>query len=132
MRTYYRGPGGLVTDSHFVREDGRLFVLHDLHEVGRVQRRDDRFVPIVVAAVTAVAAAGVLALAMSRPWAWAVAAAVAVAAMVVLSRGRVTYSLRAVYQGTEAELCSTTDAESFSKVCRALNRALQDSHYRPD
>lgn len=130
MRTYYRGPGGLVTDTHFVRVDGRLFALHDLREAGRIQRRDERFVPIVVVALTAVAAAAVFALVTARPWAWAVAAATAVAATVVLSRSRLTYSLRAICQGAEAELYSTTDADSFAKVCRALNRALQDNQFR--
>ncbi|WP_127499507.1 DUF6232 family protein [Actinoplanes solisilvae] len=130
MRTYYRGPGGLVTETHFVRVEGRLFSLDGLRDVGRVQRRDAYFVPVVVGAVTAVAAAAILALSVERPWAWVVVAAIAVGAVVVLSRSRLTYSLQATYQGVETELCSTTDAESFAKVCRALNRALQDSQFR--
>ena len=130
MRTYYRGPGGLVTDTHFVRTDGRLFPLDDLREVGRARRRDARFAPTVVVALTAVAAAAILALTVARPWAWAVVAATALGASAVVSRSRLTYTLQAVYQGVETELCSTTDADAFAKVCRALNRALQDSQFR--
>jgi hypothetical protein len=131
VRTYYRGPAGIVTETHFVRVgDGRTFPLSELRQVGTTQRRGTYYVPVVVGTVCAVLAGALVGLIVLRPWAWAAGGTVVLVAVIagrfLLARNRLTYTLQAVYRGAEAELYSTTDATGFAQVCRALRRALEN------
>ncbi|WP_250035601.1 DUF6232 family protein [Paractinoplanes maris] len=131
VRTYYRGPAGIVTETHFVRVcDGRAFLLSELHQVGTTRRRGTYYVPIVVVTALAVLAGVLVGLVVGQRWAWVVGGAVAgvalIAGRVLLARNRVTHTLQAVYRGAEAELYSTTDASGFAQVCRAMRRALEN------
>ncbi|MEV4345077.1 DUF6232 family protein [Actinoplanes sp. NPDC049596] len=128
MTVYYRGPAGTVTESHFVTHspDGSAYDLNDLRNIMRVRRRGPWFVAMLAAAVAVVLAGIALALALGNIWGLPVAFAVLVASVFVLRMANPVYTLRADFHDRPVELYSTTDKGDFERVCRNLERALED------
>ncbi len=134
-RTYYRGPDCLVTETHFVHllaGGDRAFLVSDLLEVGTTRRRGPNYVPVVVAVSVVVLGGAIVSVFMPHPWVWVTAGMVAVAALVVgrsvLNRHPLTYALQASHRGVPVELYTSTEAQRFAQVCRALQRSLE--HHR--
>jgi len=129
MRTYYRGPDAVITDTHFVWQSPtvRIFAIDDL--------RDVRLVRVVAGGPSGVAVAlgfGLSALAVVTGLKFgALAAAPLVAAVVLLVlaglRGRSghAWEIRARYRSQEVTLYTSEDPRIFNQVTRALRRTIE-------
>jgi hypothetical protein len=129
MRTYYRGPDAVITDTHFVWQSPtvRIFAIDDL--------RDVRLVRVVAGGPSVVAVAlgfGLSALAVVTGLKFgALAAAPLVAAVVVLvaaglrGRGGHAWEIRARYRSQEVTLYTSGDPRIFNQVTRALRRTIE-------
>lgn len=129
MRTYYRGPDAVITDTHFVWQSPtvRIFAIDDL--------RDVRLVRVLAGGPSVVAVAlgfGLSALAVVTGLRFgALAAAPLVAAVVVLvvaglrGRGGHAWEIRARYRSQEVTLYTSGDPRIFNQVTRALRRTIE-------
>ena len=135
-RTYYRGHDAVVTDELFVwrTTPTRGFVVRDLHNVGRVCRRVDRFRPYAahVTGTAMVLVAATLTL-LEAPPVYALGV-LAVAVPGVLTAAAATRRLRprrwelhATYRGFEVVLYASHDERVFNQVTRALRRSVEDA-----
>ncbi|MFC3740785.1 DUF6232 family protein [Paractinoplanes deccanensis] len=129
MTVYYRGPAGIVTGSHFVTHspDGSAYDLNDLRNIMRVRRRGPRFALLLLAATAVVAAAGAaVAWLMGPLWSLPAALVAVIAGVFVLRLASPVYMLRADHRDQPVLLYATTDKVDFERVCRNLERALED------
>jgi hypothetical protein len=129
MRTYYRGPDAVVTDTHFVWQSPtvRIFAIDDLHDV--------RLVRIVAGGTSGVAVAlgfGLSVVAVVAGLRFGVlAAAPLVAALAVLflvgtrKRGGPAWEIRARYRTREVTVYTSPDPRIFNQVTRALRRTIE-------
>jgi hypothetical protein len=130
--TYYRGRAVLVTHEVFetrwpITQQFRVADLHEVHvAIGDTSR----------ATVRSFGFAGALLFAVVAGWsalhsqaAWLVAVLLVVIPGVVggacYRRHRPLWELRASYDGTDVQLFSTTNLQTFGQVRRALVRALE-------
>jgi hypothetical protein len=128
MRTYYRGPDAVVTDTHFVWKDAvvRIFAIDDLADV-RLERR----APGGRSGLELVLVLALLATAVLAGWRFGllVAAPPVVAAALVLivlrRRGRPAWEIRARYRAREVTLYTSRDPRIFNQVTRALRRTIE-------
>jgi hypothetical protein len=135
MRTYYRGPDAVITDTHFVWQSStvRIFAIDDL--------RDVRLVRAVAGGPSVAAVAlgfGLFALAVVTGLKFgALAATPLLAAVVVLTvaglrgRGRRAWEIRARYRSQEVTLYTSGDRRVFNQVTRALRRTIERRPHRP-
>ncbi|SNY29335.1 hypothetical protein SAMN05421748_103233 [Paractinoplanes atraurantiacus] len=128
MTVYYRGPAGTVTESHFVTHapDGSAYDLNDLRNIMRVRRRGPRFAAVLAAAVAVILAGVAVGWLMSDMGSLLVVLVAVVAAVFVLRLASPVYTLRADHRDQPVELYSTRDKVDFERVCRNLERALED------
>jgi hypothetical protein len=129
MRTYYRGPDAVVTDTHFVWQNPtvRIFAIDDLDDV-RLVRNETGGIPGVaialgfglsIVAVVAGLRFGVL------------AATPLVAALTVLllagarKRAGTAWEIRARYRAREVTVFTSGDPRIFNQVTRALRRTIE-------
>jgi hypothetical protein len=129
MRTYYRGPDAVITDTHFVWQTPtvRIFAIADLDDV--------RLVRSVGGGPSGVGLAlgfGLFALAVVTGLKFgAYAAMPLIAAVFVLAlvglRGRGGHALeiRARYRTKEVTLYTSGDPRIFNQVTRALRRSIE-------
>jgi hypothetical protein len=129
MRTFYRGPDAVITDTHFVWQSStvRIFAIDDL--------RDVRLVRVVAGGPSGIAIVlgfGLSALAVVTGLKFGVlAAAPMIAAVVVLAlaglRGRSghAWEIRARYRSQEVTLYTSRDPRIFNQVTRALRRTIE-------
>lgn len=129
MRTYYRGPDAVVTDTHFVRQSPtvRVFAIAELHDV--------RLVRSTAGGPSGMAVAlgfGVFAVAVMTGIKFGVTAAipllVAVCALVLVGvrrRHERAFEIRARYRAHEVTIYASGDARTFNQVTRALRRTFE-------
>lgn len=133
-RTYYRGPGAVVTDQLFVRltRPARSYVVRDLRSVGLVRADVDRLRPYTlhVAGGTLVLAAATW-MTLDSPAAYALGAvAVAMPSAFAVARLRMRphrWELYATYRGSRVLLYASSDVRVFNQVTRALRRTMEDA-----
>lgn len=129
MRTYYRGPDAVVTDTHFVWQSPtvRIFAIDDLDDV-RLVRNETGGTPGVaialgfglsIVAVVAGLRFGVLA-----------ATPLVVALTVLLltgarKRAGTAWEIRARYRRREVTVFTSGDPRIFNQVTRALRRTIE-------
>jgi len=107
MRTYYRGPDAVVTDTHFVWQDSivRIFAIDDLADVRLERRAPARRAGMELVLVLALLATAVFA---GLRFGLLVAAPPVVAAVLVLiflrRPGRHAWEIRARYRAREVTL----------------------------
>jgi hypothetical protein len=129
MRTYYRGPDAVITDTHFVWQSSpvRIFAIDDLDDV-RLERR--------TAAGPSAAGLwvmlGLLAVAIAAGLKYGVAAALPVVAVLVVvvlialrRRSGQAWEIRARYRAEDITLYTSPDARIFNQVTRALRRTIE-------
>ena len=132
MRTYYRGPEVVVTDSLFVWRSDRTvsLVLRDLRNLAVLRIQGPRLTPVIVAALSFAFAGIVLAAVVRDGWALWVGSSAAVAALGlswnIVRQSPTIFTLRGVYRGSELVVYSSRDERVFHQVCRALRRAMED------
>jgi hypothetical protein len=128
MRTYYRGPDAVVTDTHFVWRSPtvRIFAVDDLNNVRLVRTEAGPSAAAIavgfglsVVAVVAGLRFGVLAAAPL------VAALVVVLLAGVRKRGGPAWEIRAYYRTREVTLYMSEDPRIFNQVTRALRRTIE-------
>jgi hypothetical protein len=129
MRTYYRGPDAVITDTHFVSQSPvvRIFAIDDLDDV-----RLERTVVAGPSGVEFSLALGLLILAIAAGLKIGVLAAIPlVAALVTVvlialrRRGGRAWELRARYREAEVTLFTSRDPRVFNQVTRALRRTIE-------
>jgi len=129
MRTYYRGPDAIITDTHFVWQSPavRIFAIADLDDV-RLERTDARGPSGVMVAL----GFGLFAVAVVTGLKFGVAAATPlVLAVIVLAlaglrrRGGHAWEIRARYRAQEVTLYTSPDPRIFNQVTRALRRTIE-------
>jgi hypothetical protein len=129
MRTYYRGPDAVVTDTHFVWQGPtvRIFAIDELDNVrlvramagGRSRAAVALGLGLSVIAVMAGLRFGLL------------AASPLIAALVVLllagarKRGGPAWEIRARYRAKEVTVFTSDDPRIFNQVTRALRRTIE-------
>ncbi|XVV13796.1 DUF6232 family protein [Actinoplanes sp. CA-131856] len=106
--------------------DGSAYDLNDLRNIMRVRRRGPRFAALLAAAVAVILAGVVVGWVMSDMVSLLIVLAAVVAAVFVLRMASPVYALRADHRDQPVELYSTTDKVDFERVCRNLERALED------
>ena len=132
MRTYYRGPEVVVTDSLFVWRSDRTvsLVLRDLRNLAVLRIQGPRLTPVIVAALSFAFAGIVLAAVVRDGWALWAGSSAAVAALGlswnIVRQPPTIFTLRGVYRGSELVVYSSRDERAFDQVCRALRRAMED------
>ncbi|MEU8814883.1 DUF6232 family protein [Actinoplanes sp. NPDC048796] len=128
MTVYYRGPAGTVTESHFVTHspDGSAYDLNDLRNIMRVRRRGPRFAMLLSAAVAVIVAGLAAGWAMGAVSGLPVVLVAVLAAVFLVRLASPVYTLRADHRDRAVELYSTKDRVDFERVCRNLERALED------
>jgi hypothetical protein len=129
MRTFYRGPDAVVTDTHFVWQTPtvRIFAIADLDDV-RLERTSSGGPSGVVVAL----GFGLFAVAVVTGLKFGVAAAVPLALAVIvlavasLRHGRAhAWEIRARYRAQEVTLYTSPDPRVFNQVTRALRRSIE-------
>jgi hypothetical protein len=129
MRTYYRGPDAVVTDTHFVWQSPtvRIFAIDDLDNV--------RLVRTVAGGNSGAAIAlgfGLSVVAVVAGLRFGVLATTPlIAALVVLllasmrKRGGPAWEIRARYRTQEVTVYTSDDPRVFNQVTRALRRTIE-------
>lgn len=134
MRTYYRGPDAVITDTHFVWQTPavQIFAIDDLDDV-----RLERSINAGPSGVEFVAGIGLLALTVLGGLEFGPKAAAPLAvALVALSvfalrrRGRQAWEIRARYRAQEVVVYTSPDPRVFNQVTRALRRTMEQRAYR--
>ena len=129
MRTFYRGPDAVVTDTHFVRQTPtvRIFAIADLNDV-----RLERIVSRGPSGLALALGFGLFAVAVITGLKFGIAAVVplVVVAIVValagLRRSRArAWEIRARYRAQEVTLYTSRDPRVFNQVTRALRRTIE-------
>ena len=129
MRTYYRGPDAVITDTHFVWQSSsvRIFAIDDLDDV-RLERtvaagpsgvEFSLGLGLLILAIAAGLKLGVLA---ALPL---VAALVAVVLIALRRRGGHAWEIRARYRAQDVTLYTSPDPRTFNQVTRALRRTIE-------
>jgi hypothetical protein len=129
MRTYYRGPDAVITDTHFVWQTSsmRIFAIDDLEDV-RLERTvaagpsGAEFALWLGLFVLAVAAGLKFGVAAALP---VVAALVVVVLIALRKRAGRAWEIRARYRAEEVTLYSSFDPRVFNQVTRALRRTIE-------
>jgi hypothetical protein len=135
MRTYYRGPDAVITDTHFVWQSSpvRIFAIDDLDDV-RLERTGvagpsavefSLGLGLLILAVAAALKSGVLA---AMPL---VAALVVVVLSALRRRGRHAWEIRARYRAQDVTIYTSPDPRTFNQVTRALRRTIERRGLRP-
>jgi len=129
MRTYYRGPDAVVTDTHFVWQGAtvRIFAIADLDDV-RLERSAARGPSGVVVALGfgLFAVAVVTGLKFGMPAATPLVVAALVLALASLRRrGGRAWAIRARYRAQDVTLYTSPDPRIFNQVTRALRRTIE-------
>ena len=134
MRTYYRGPDAVITDTHFVWQSPavQIFAIDDLDNV-----RLERTVPSGPSGVEFSLGFGLFILAVAAGLKFGPAAAapmVAVLVLVVLvalrRRGRHAWEIRARYRAQDVTIYTSADPRIFNQVTRALRRTIERRAHR--
>jgi hypothetical protein len=133
-RTYYRGPGAVVTERHFVwlTSPTREFAVRDLRNIGFARAQTDgvrRYAALGVAGVLVLAATAWLVLGRQPMYAaglLTIAVPVCFAASFRLAPSR-HWVLSATYRGRSVILYTSSDTRVFNQVLRALRRAVEDA-----
>jgi hypothetical protein len=134
MRTYYRGPDALITETHFVRQTPavRIFAIADLDDVRLV-----RSVPEGPSGVAIALGFGLFSVAVLAGLKFGVLAAMPLlAAVFVLAlagmrrRGAHAWEIRARYRTREVTLYTSEDSQTFNQVTRALRRTIERRRQR--
>jgi hypothetical protein len=134
MRTYYRGPDAVITDTHFVWQSPsvRIFAIDDLDDV-----RLERVVAAGPSGVEFSLGLGLLVLAVAAGLKFgALAALPLVAALVVVAlialrrRGGHAWEIRARYRAQDVTIYTSPDPRIFNQVTRALRRTIERRHFR--
>jgi len=130
MRTYYRGPDAVITDTHFVWQSPavKIFAIDDLDDV-----RLERTVAGAPSAVEFSLGLGLLILAVAAGLATLgtiaaplVVAVVAVALFALGRRGRgQAWEIRARYRAEDVTVYTSPDPRIFNQVTRALRRTIE-------
>ena len=129
MRTYYRGPDAVVTDTHFAWRGAvvKIFEIADLDDV-RLERR----VPAGPSAMEFVIGLGLLSAALvaglrfGPPAAAPLVAMLIVLALVALRRrAGHAWEIRARYRSQDVTLYTARDPRVFNQVTRALRRTIE-------
>jgi hypothetical protein len=134
MRTYYRGPDAVVTDTHFVWRTPtvRIFAIADLEDVRLV-----RSVPGGPSGVAVALGFGLLVALAAGVRFGMIAAIPLVVAVVVLAfaarrrGGGHAWEIRARYRAQEVTLYTSADRRIFNQVTRALRRTIERRAQRP-
>ena len=135
MRTYYRGPDAVITDTHFVSQSPtvRIFAIDDLNDV-----RLERTVAAGPSGVEFSLGLGLLILAIAAGLKLGVLAAMPLAAALVTvvlialrRRGGRAWEIRARYRSQEVTLYTSPDPRVFNQVTRALRRTIERRGMRP-
>ncbi|GIE98286.1 DUF6232 family protein [Paractinoplanes rishiriensis] len=129
MRTYYRGPDAIITDTHFVWQTPtvRIFAIADLADVRLV-----RSVAGGPSGVTVALGFGVFGVAVLAGLKFGVlaalpllAAALMLAVLSLRRRGAHGWEIRARYRSQEVTIYTSTDPRIFNQVTRALRRTIE-------
>lgn len=129
MRTYYRGPDAVITDTHFVwhRPSVQIFAIDDLDDV-RLERTiaggpSGMELVLGLALVTLAVVAGL----KYGPLAASplIAALVVVAVIALRRRSGNAWEIRASYRAQEVTIYSSPDPRTFNQVTRALRRTIE-------
>jgi hypothetical protein len=129
MRTYYRGPDAVVTDTHFVwrAPTVRIFAIADLDNV-----RLERSTAGGLSAPGIALGLGLAAVALFAGLRFGIVAALPPAAVIVIllvaahrRRGRHAWEIRARYRTQEVTIYSSPDPRIFNQVTRALRRTIE-------
>jgi hypothetical protein len=135
MRTYYRGPDAVITDTHFVWQSPtvRIFVIDDLDDV-RLERTGAagpsgvEFSLGLGLLILAIAAGLKLGLLAAAPL---VAALVTVVLIALRRRGGRAWEIRAHYRAQWVTIYASRDRRVFNQVTRALRRTIERRRLRP-
>jgi uncharacterized protein DUF6232 len=134
MRTFYRGPDAVITDTHFVRQHPtvRIFAIADLEDVRLV--RSVAGGPSGVAVALGFGLLGVAAVTWLKFGASAatplIVAAVVLAFVGMRRSGGRAAEIRARYRTREVTLYVSGDSRTFNQVARALRRTIERSRQR--
>jgi hypothetical protein len=129
MRTYYRGPDAVITDTHFVWQSPsvRIFAIDDLDDV-----RLERTVARGPSGVEFALGLGLLILAVAAGLKFGVVAAtplvtalVAVVLIALRRRGGHAWEIRARYRTQDVTIYTSPDPRIFNQVTRALRRTIE-------
>ena len=129
MRTYYRGPDAVITDTHFVWQSPsvRIFAIDDLDDVHL-----ERTTAGGSSGVEFALGLGLIVLAVAAglkfgPFAAApmIAAAAVVALFAMRRRGGHAWEIRARYRTQEVTIYTSPDPRIFNQVTRALRRTIE-------
>ena len=130
MRTYYRGPDAVITDTHFVWQSPsvKIFAIDDLDDV-----RLERTVAGGPSGVEFSLGLGLLILAVAAGLKFGAAAAmplvlaiVAVALFALRRRGGGhAWEIRARYRAEDVTVYTSPDPRIFNQVTRALRRTIE-------
>jgi hypothetical protein len=130
MRTYYRGPDAVVTDTHFVWQSPsvKIFAIEDLSDV-----RLERTVAGGPSGVEFALGLGLLTLGVVAGLKFGMMAAaplvVAVVAVALLAlrrrAGGHAWEIRAHYRTQEVTIYTSPDPRIFNQVTRALRRTIE-------
>ena len=129
MRTYYRGPDAVITDTHFVWQSPsvQIFAIDDLDDV-----RLERTVAAGPSGVEFSLGLGLLILAIAAGLKFGVLAAlplvaalVAVVLIALRRRGGHAWEIRARYRAQDVTIYTSPDPRIFNQVTRALRRTIE-------
>jgi hypothetical protein len=129
MRTYYRGPDAVITDTYFVWQTPsvRIFAIDDLDDV-----RLERTVAGGPSGVELVLGLGLFSLAIVAGLKFGalgaaplVAALVAVVLIALRRRTGHAWEIRAKYRAQDVTVYTSRDPRIFNQVTRALRRTIE-------
>jgi hypothetical protein len=129
MRTFYRGPDAVITDTHFVWQTPsvKIFAIEDLADI-----RLERTVAAGRSGMEFAVGLGLLTLTAVAGWKFGPAAAapltVALAAWVLIAlrrRSAHAWEIRARYRAEEVTVYTSRDPRVFNQVTRALRRTVE-------
>ena len=134
MRTYYRGPDAVITDTHFVWQSPpvQIFAIDDLRDV-RLERTvaggpsGAEFALGLGLFVLAIAAG----LKIGVPAALPIVAALVVVVLIALrKRSGHAWEIRARYRAEDVTVYTSLDPRVFNQVTRALRRTIERRSFR--
>jgi len=134
MRTYYRGPDAVITDTHFVWQSPsvQIFAIDDLKDV-----RLERTVAAGPSGAEFSLWLGLFVLAIAAGLKFGVPAALPVVAVLVVvvlvalrRRSGHAWEIRARYRAEDVTVYTSLDPRIFNQVTRALRRTIERRSFR--